>query len=205
MAADLMLIMLDDASGDLRVHPRVAGYALAGALLVELWWQGRLTVGDRQIAVVADQLLPGDALLRRTLGCLLAAPDQVGVTSWIDAIATTALDRVGDQLERAEFIRRVARRRGSVRFEAVDRQRVFWRPSRLLLMLGRQPTWPDIFLFALVDAAGLAEGLLAQAAYPPPPERIRTLSAGLAQSYPGTVELVAVVRRLADRIAVAPR
>ena len=96
-------------------------------------------------------------------------------------------------------------RRGSVRFEAVDRQRVFWRPSRLLLMLGRQPTWPDIFLFALVDAAGLAEGLLAQAAYPPPPERIRTLSAGLAQSYPGTVELVAVVRRLADRIAVAPR
>jgi hypothetical protein len=51
----------------------------------------------------------------------------------------------------------------------------------------------------------LLPGLLASAAYPPSKDQITALSASLQQTCPCVVELVAVVRTLADRVAVAPR
>jgi hypothetical protein len=60
-------------------------------------------------------------------------------------------------------------------------------------------------VFALVDAVGFASGVLDSAAVRPSRDQISALSASLRQSYPGAVDLVGVVHKLADRMAVAPR
>jgi hypothetical protein len=88
MAADLMLIMMDDSSGKLRVQPRVASYALAGALLVELWLTGRVDLGNLRLAVTPAQRLPDDPVLRMTL---MAATEEQVVTR--EALATSARSR----------------------------------------------------------------------------------------------------------------
>ena len=207
LAADLFLIMLDDLSGKLRVHPRAAGYALAGALLVELWMKNRITLDKFQVIVKPDQALPENDLLRRTLGWLLTEPEQVGVTSWVEAMSAPALDHVADQVERAGWIRRVERRRPGAGplYESVDRNRVFWRTGRLTSALTGEWEWPDAFLFVLVDAAGFTTGLFRNTASPPSRDHLVGVFESVRDKYPSVVELVSVVRNLVDRVAVAPR
>ena len=179
VADDLFLIMLDDAKGQLRVHPRVAGYALAGALLAELCQERHITLDRLRVQVVLDQPLPADAALRRTLGLLLVEPEQVGVASWVEYLATTALDRVSRQLESAGWnLRTPHRRMGGtrVRYEPKDRNAVFWRASRLPTVLVAEPAWRDLVLFGLVEAAGFAATLLGGCASPPAPERLTSES-----------------------------
>ncbi|MBT8228529.1 MAG: GPP34 family phosphoprotein [Dactylosporangium sp.] len=205
MAADLMLIVLDDASGKLRVQPRVASYALAGALLVELWLTRHLVLGNLRLEVRPAQPIPEDALLRRTLGWLLCEPEQAELTCWIEALAASTLDRVADQLESAGWICRAGRHRGGSRYDPVDRNRVFWRRGRLTTALASQPQWTDLLLFALVDAVGLGSGVLDNAVRRPSRDQVRTWSTSLRQSYPDASELVGLVHQRADRMAVAPR
>lgn len=208
LAADLLLIMLDDSSGKLRVHPRVAGYALAGALLVELWATRRITMDNLQISIALDQRLPADDLLRTTLGWLLTEPEEVGVTSWVEALAATALDRVAHQLVRSGWIRRVGRRRltgsGAV-YEPVDQNRMFWRAGRLVTVLASEPQWSDALLFALIDAAGFTPGLLLNVASPPSRTHLGSVVDKVRRTYPAVADVVGVVQNRVDRVAVAPR
>ena len=204
MAADALLTMVDDATGVLRAHPRVAGYVVAAALLVELWMAGHVDLGESGVTVVPDQRLPADAVLRVALGRLLVEPELVAPAACIEALAVSALERAAGQVETLGWIRRVERRRKGVLYEAVDRTQVYWRRARLTVTLAKRPKWSDVFLFTLLDAAGLATTLLAEGSYPPSRDQIKTLSASLQQSYPAVVALAAAVRTLADRVALAP-
>lgn len=204
LAADALLTMIDDATGALRAHPRVAGYVVAGALLIELWMGRHVELGETGVTVVAEQRLPADGLLRVALGWLLAEPELVAPAACVEALAVSALDRAAGQVEGLGWIRRVERRRKGVLYEAVDRTQVYWRRARLTVALAQRPTWSDVFLFTLLDAAGLTPELLGDGAYSPSSKQVSTLSASLRETYPVVVELASAVRRLADRVALAP-
>ncbi|MBT8226476.1 MAG: GPP34 family phosphoprotein [Dactylosporangium sp.] len=208
LAADLFLIMLDDASGRLRVHPRIVGFCLVAALLVELWMGGHLVLARGRVSVVGGRPLPEDALLRGTLGWLLTDPDQAECRPWVEALAATAVDRMARHLEAGGWIRLVERRRltgQAVVYEPIDRNRVFWRTGRLTSALANGPTWSDVFLFVLVDAAGFTPALLVDSASPPTRERLTAVVDRLGQVYPDVADLAGVVRALTDRVATAPR
>ena len=205
LAADLMLIMLDGSSGRLRVDRQTVSYALAGALLVELWLTGRITLERCRVVSVPDRPLPTDDLLRRTLGWLLTEPDHAEVGPWIEALASSALDLVAEQLERSGWIRRVDRHLSAagVIYEPVDRLRVVWRSDRLVSVLAGDPQWPDLLLFVLVDAAGFTSRLLRTSGRPPSRDRLVALYEGVLRSYPSVVELMSVVSGIVDRTVAA--
>ena len=210
LAADLMLIMLDEWTGTLRVHPRVAGYGLAGALLVDLYLGGHVTLAHQRVMAPAGQPLPGDPVLRVALGWLLTTPERSDLAEWVQSLGASAADWLGAQLERDGWVRQSRRRstrgggRGS-RLVPVERNRVYWRPCRLATVLAREPTWGDGFLFALLDAIGFAPVVLATAVPAPPPrDRLVALCAALRASHPAVVALAATVSQLASRVTVAP-
>lgn len=205
LAADLLLIMTDELSGVLRVHPRVAGFGLAGALLVELWMGGQVVVADGQLAVAARARLPDDGVLRVVVGWLLTEPQRSAVADWVPSLGVSALGWVTDALVDAGWVRAAARRRGGPRFEAVDRARVLWRGHRLPAVLAGSPSWPDVFALALLDAVGYAPRMLADAVAGPSRERIAALSVRLRQECAPVVEVASVVAALTARAALAPR
>jgi hypothetical protein len=206
LAGELFLILLNDGNGRLRVQNRITGYVLGAAMLLDLYVKQRITLENMTVDVVASQPLPTDRLTRRTLGWLLYEPDQVGVSSWVQALATTAIADVAEHLEAVEWIRREPMRRGRARYEPVIPNRVFWRAGRLAQSVHGASPWPDPFLFALIDAAGFTPGLFtASAVSPPPRTQLDEIVRQVAHQHPGVMDLIGVVRDLTARVALAPR
>ncbi|MBT8227392.1 MAG: GPP34 family phosphoprotein [Dactylosporangium sp.] len=82
LSGDLFLIMLDDATGWLRVRPRIAGYALAGAFLIELRGPGYISFDADRIRVHGNRA-PTDPVLSRVWTRLVADSSGREIASWL--------------------------------------------------------------------------------------------------------------------------
>lgn len=209
LAADLLLLLIDEATGKLRTHPRVAGVAVAGALLLELCLGELVTVlpvAESQVSTIkvsTDRVLPADPVLRCVVGHLLTEPEPVPVMDWIEYLAPIGLEQVSRQLERAGWVRRSTGRRHAMVLEPVNRNTVFWRPGRLCEAIGTAPSWLDVALLALVDAVGITPMVLAMAVAAPPAEVHSGLLAQFEATFPTGAELLRCTQRLVTRIAMA--
>ncbi|MBT8225914.1 MAG: GPP34 family phosphoprotein [Dactylosporangium sp.] len=207
LAGDLLLIMLDDATGRLRVRPRVAGYGLAGALLIELWWAGLVAVDARRIRVL-NRRPPDDPLLRRLLGSMMTEPERTGIGGWVEYLATGAVEDVAGRLVETGWIRVEQRLGLSGRhpvFVPVDRSAVFWRAGRLAGQAGRVPTWVDLALYGLLDAVGVASQTVGCLAASGAGHRLAAGPGRLPAQPPPVVAVCGQVQALVARAAISLR
>ncbi|MBN1173072.1 MAG: GPP34 family phosphoprotein [Micromonosporaceae bacterium] len=206
LAGDLFLIMLDDATGRLRVHEKAAGYALAGVLLIEAWATGHLAIGAGQVRVVGHRP-PEDPLVHRILGWIMTEPEQTHLDAWVRFLATVAVGTVADQVTAAGWIvqerRRFSGRR--VLFAPTDRNAVFWRAGRLARQLRCGPTWADAVCCALLDAVGAVAQTIGGLGDADTPALIEAAVGWLRQSYPEVAAVCGQVQALSARAAISLR
>src|SRR5262249_4092411 len=86
----VLLAAIDEASGALRGAAELR-YGLAGAILIELGWRGRLR-GDVRGIAAADQLRVGDPLLDDALRIMRQAGAARPVRSWLLRITRAMYD-----------------------------------------------------------------------------------------------------------------
>lgn len=92
MPEELLLLMLDDATGRLADRAMPAGdYALAAAVLAELALAGRVDSDPRRLYVTNPAPL-GDALLDAALARLGAPLEQQDTRGWIETLAMDAAE-----------------------------------------------------------------------------------------------------------------
>jgi hypothetical protein len=163
-ADDLWLIGHDDASGEPRLHSRPLGLGLAGALLAELVLGSRITIVAERVRVLRSDP-PPDSAAHSVLEQLTAEPGA-DLSTWLRVLAGGADELVTQRLVVGGFVTgdEVRRRwRTTVVFRPTDRTGAAWRGVRLRSVLngdGPEPTWSDIVLAALVEAAGLLPDVL---------------------------------------------
>ena len=162
LADEFYLIAHDDTAGRRRLSPRTAGLGLAGALLGELVFYGRILVHHGRL-VVLDRRPPADALAHTTMDQILAEPQAHTVRVWLAFLAEHAADAVGQRLERAGLVTPTRSRwRRRARYVPVDMSTAAWPEHRLRLHLARgEPlALTDAVLAGLVCATGLAAQVL---------------------------------------------
>jgi hypothetical protein len=207
LADDLFLIMLDDASGRLRVQPRIAGYGLAGGLLVELWLAGHVAVDPERVRVVSGTPVR-DSLLAWALTGVTSQRVPGEVACWLEFLAATSIDGIVDRLVGSGWIRRQGRRglfgRREV-FAAVNRNAVFWRAGRLSNDLSRTPSWEDLFLTGLLDAMGTVNQILGDQRGPGVDRIVRTIGQRLSRDAAPVAVVCRHVQTLSARAAISLR
>ncbi len=161
LADDLFFIVHDEHNARLRVHRRVAGIGLAGALLGELSLTGNIHAAAGSLAIL-DQVPPEDDLAYRVLYQLAAEPQHQSVRTWLTFLAQGAIDRVGMRLAHARRVSAAKSRRPwgtSVRYQAIDLRTAAWPAARLNLRVNRGDplTVADAMLAGLVAATGLTK------------------------------------------------
>ena len=169
---ELLLLMLDDASGQLVDRAFPAGdYALAGGVLAELALLGRVDT-DMQRLFVVDTTPTGNPTLDPVLHRLRTAPAAASSRQWIEAVAAEA-----PALREALFARLVQAgvlRREDSRFLWMLQERRYPTVSgkeerevkgRLLGVLFDDdiPEPRDVLLIGLCDAANLLSLVLSEA------------------------------------------
>ena len=104
LVEEVLLLALDDATGDLRPMP-VMGleYSLAGALLADLALAERIDSDPQQIIVLSSEPT-GDPLLDEPLATLAASTGPLPVAHWLRVLAGEA-----QSLENAARARLIAR------------------------------------------------------------------------------------------------
>ena len=161
LASDFYLISHSDTTGRPRVHPRALGLGLAAGLLGELMAAERLSVCSGVLTVWAGER-PGDALAHTVLDRIVGEPGHRLVRVWLDFLALSAVEAVGERLARAGVLWRDERRslllRRRVAFEPVDMNVAVGPQVRLSRLLSRRDpvTLVDATLVALLAATGLA-------------------------------------------------
>lgn len=207
LSGDLFLILLDDVTGRLRVRPRIAGYAISGALLVELWWTGQVAVEAERVRVL-DRGLPEDPLSRRLVGWMMTEPARTNIAEWVECLATVAVDAVADELVIASWIRRERRMGLAGRrevFVPVSRNAVFWRAGRLAAELAGGPTATDLALIGLLDAVGVAAQTVGRLDDPDTAQLIREGVDRLSVMCPSAAVVCGCVQALSARAAISRR
>ncbi|MFD9946505.1 GPP34 family phosphoprotein [Nonomuraea sp. NPDC059023] len=168
LADDLFLVAWDvTISGQPRLHPHGIALALAGALLTELVFAGRLAVREEQLVVVGRGAVQ-DLLTASVLAELVAHPQHTSISTWLaymESQATTMVaDRlIGDGLLVREKPRLLKNRQCRYRYASrAVFGRAAWPPERLrgCLVAHRPVPDQDMMLLALVDACGLTPVLL---------------------------------------------
>jgi hypothetical protein len=164
LADDLFLLAHDGQTGKPRLHPRVTGIGLAGALLVELTMLGRTDVRGGTL-VVADDRRPADPLLASVLGRVLAEREAHQVGAWLSFLAPGAADEVARRAAGNGLLVRVAQRglRWGTRWAPADRSTAAWPAVRLRTLLTRTEPMGvgDAALAGLALACGLIQQMLA--------------------------------------------
>ena len=171
MPEELLLLMLDDASGRLvdRVMP-AGDYALAGGVLAELALAGRIDT-DPQRLYVTNGAPTGDAVLDAVLEKLRGTGQPMDTRGWIDTLALEA-----SSLRQALFARLVAAgvlRQEDSRFLWMFAERRYPQVSgreerevkaRLLGVLFNDeiPDTRDVLLLGLARAANLFAAILSE-------------------------------------------
>jgi hypothetical protein len=169
VADDFFLLAHDGVTGRPRLHPRVTGIGLAGALLTELTLLGRTDVRAGTL-VVLDDRRPTDPLLAGLLGRVRTErrPHQVG--AWLSFLSPGVAEEVAQRAAGNGLLVRVAQRglRRGVRWAPADRSTAAWPAARLRMLLTRTEPMAvgDVSLAGLARACGLAELVLADAPVP---------------------------------------
>jgi len=185
LTEEVLLLALDDASGDLRPMP-VMGleYALAGAVLADLALAGRIDTDPQQV-VVLDTAPVGDPLLDEALAALVASADPLPVSHWLRVLAgdTQALEKAARNRLVARGILREEKHKlfwvfGVRRYPAAnDRERVEVRTRLSALILGDDlPDPRDAILISLLTASRLLLHLFPEDAYRAREGRVATLA-----------------------------
>lgn len=185
LVEEMLLLALDDATGELRPMP-VMGleYSLAGALLADLALAGRLDSDPRQVIVLSREPT-GDALLDEPLAALAASSVPLSVAQWLQALAgdSRSLESAARTRLVARGILREEKRRlfwvlGVRRYPAADdRERVEVRTRLSALILGDDlPDPRDAILIGLLKGSHLLPHLLPEAAIQAREARIATLA-----------------------------
>jgi Golgi phosphoprotein 3 (GPP34) len=162
LADDLYLLAHDDVRGKPRLHPRIAGVALAGALLAELVLAGRIAIHPNSVDVVDARPVP-NALATQVLTLLLgeARPHPVG--TWLTFFAPDSTAWVAERLGASGVLTLVRSRLGRApRWVPTDMPTAA-APSVLLhagLTAGRALTLSDVTLAGLATACGLIQQVL---------------------------------------------
>jgi hypothetical protein len=166
LADELFLIAHDDYSGKPLAAAILVDAALAGALLGELLFDGRITLA-RSHVYVSDERAWREPVTDRVLGEMVRRGDGHPARSWLEFLAPRVRDHVGDRLVSAGAVRRITARglnlRTTVRWPGLDPNRVARPRVRLNAVLERsvQPLDPRTATLAgLVHAAGLVRTLL---------------------------------------------
>lgn len=167
LADQFFLLAHDDVTGKCRLHQRVAGLGLAGALLGELVLLRHITIRSG-VVVVIDSRPPDDALTHTVLDHLVAEPQPHPVRTWLAFLAQTSGDSVASRLERAGYLTRVPSRRPwrtAARWVPVDMSAAAWPRTRLERLVANADamTVADGTLAGLVSATGLAPEILWEA------------------------------------------
>lgn len=192
-AAELFCVLLDDRTGSLAVNHRIAGPALAGAMLGELVLTNRIVVHNGRLSFMSDSLggrhhyqsqvpsayslpsTPADQLTRVTLDDLMSEPGTVDVEQWLRYYALDAVERVGVHTARLGWLHLEETRRWlfgprTMTYRIHDVKAVPWRAPRMTKMLneGTIIEWRDTFTACLIDACGNAvvDHLLLERAVP---------------------------------------
>jgi hypothetical protein len=161
LADDLFLIAHDDYTGKPHPASNTFSAALAGAVLAELAFDGRIAIDHSQV-YVADKRSRQEPLTDRALGEIVHRGDGHPVRTWLDFLSTRVRDRVGERLVNAGLVYRTTSRglslRSSVRWPGVDPNIVAVPRVRLAAVLERGEEPLDMrtaTLAALVAAAGM--------------------------------------------------
>src|SRR5262249_12021636 len=100
IADELFLLAHDDVTGKPRLHPRVTGIGLAGALLAELLLPGLLGIRAGILLPFTD-VTPGDSLLRQAFAPIQVERPAKPIRPWLDALAGVAANGVPERLAQA--------------------------------------------------------------------------------------------------------
>jgi hypothetical protein len=168
IADDLFKAVHDDWGKPL-LHRRVAGLALAAALLAELLHTGFVTIDDGVVHPMAAAK-PVDPVGTLVMAQVRAEPDELAVRDWLDFLASTkfpggdAYAHVTRRLEQTRHVR-VEKRgliRRSTRCVPLDGSDFAWPLARLAGSLRRHERLPafDVFLGGLILATDLCRRVL---------------------------------------------
>jgi hypothetical protein len=161
LADDLFLLAHDDVSGKPRLHSRVAGLGLAGALLADLMLLGRVQVYRTGLVVVDPQPV-GDALLGEVFYAVAESPNHP-IGEWLTFLAPTLPRRVAQRILDAGMVTEV---------RSMLSREPRWRPTdsttaaapavRLRAQLTREEMLSpqDAALAGLIVACGLTQHVL---------------------------------------------
>ena len=165
LADELFLIAHDDYSGKPLAAAVLVDSALAGAIIGELFFDGRITIARSQL-YVADDRAWQEPVTDRALGEMVRRGDGHPLRSWLEFLAPRVRDHVGDRLVSAGVVSRTTSRgldlRTTVRWPGLDPNRVARPRVRLNAILERsdQPLDPRTATLAgLVQSAGLLRAL----------------------------------------------
>ena len=172
-AEELLLLLLDDESGDLLPLPeRTLHVALAGAVLMELQQEARIDT-DLDALLLADATPLNDALLDPTLAAIAQKDEEREVRFWVERTAqrgeeirAIALARLVErgilEADESGFLALLPLVRRSRRYPVIDgvvREEVRLRIMRILFS-EEIPDPRDIVLICLADACNLFPHLL---------------------------------------------
>lgn len=164
LADEFFLLALDDRTGRSLLSPRVLGLGLAGALLVELIIERKITV-QRDRIVVLDRQPSADPLGQRILAHLAGELSEHEVRTWLVYLARDAREQVATRLRRAGHIRQEQVRRlwrSEVVYPPTDLNAAALPRARLVHSLTRRlpMPWAEVALAGLAVATGLDSHLL---------------------------------------------
>lgn len=111
LADDYFRLSHDDQTGDLLLHPAIAGIGLASALLGELIWEHKTAVREGSL-VCLDDTPPRTALAHRILEQVVHEPQALPVADWLTYLARDVHEQVAQRLLDANYVFRVKRRKG---------------------------------------------------------------------------------------------
>ncbi len=169
LADEIVVLMLDDRSGELReVFGGVTGVAIAGGLLMELALLGRIDT-DLHSLFVVDTKPTGDDLLDATLREIAAEPGRNSSAWWVSRIGARRDELLSAVL--ARLVERGILREEQRRFLWVFERRAYPQVSgreereakaRLMALLFSDtvPEPRDTLLLGLADVTGVLDGML---------------------------------------------
>lgn len=166
LADELFLIGHDDYSGKALAAATPLDSALAGALLAELLFDGRISLAGSHVYAAGNRARR-EPVTDLVLAEIVHRGDGHPTRSWLEFLAPRVRDRIGDRLMSAGAVRRMTTRglslRTTVRWPGLDPNRVARPRVRLNAILERSEQPLDArtaTLAGLVRAAGLVKALL---------------------------------------------
>lgn len=169
LADEIVVLMLDDRSGELReVFGGVTGVAIAGGLLMELALLGRIDT-DLTSLFVVDTTPTGDDLLDATLREIAAEPGRHPTSWWVARLGARRDELLSAVLSR--LVERGILREEQRRFLWVFERRAYPQVSgreereakgRLMALLFSDavPEPRDTLLLGLAEVTGVLDGML---------------------------------------------